>query len=554
MKTTAFAAALIVAAGPAPAPAQTVVGRLDIPARPGPAKTGSALVPEFTHLTAGDREDRAFREAAAGNVPPFLATLVPVAFSATVSGTPRVATLYVAPDVFSLGSDADHIRLPLTPVAAQWVADRFGAILPTRRMSDRIHAAAAVKLTPSPISASPAMTTFPVFKTHNDTVAAQRLAAAVGPATQLGALVAGHKKDVVLSPLTDGRPAPDRVAIYGWHSTNGTPIQPLSWIHESTYADYSHGIRLVGARCLIDGDTTTVEALLRHPTLHVLLSDEGAFAAVPRYQAATLPPAPVGPLPRADSFPASGRQLPQWLDRFAAHPPVAYSPAAPGGDGFSMYVRDPSGGIDTARHGTSADGDIDVSAYVRCQYRPALAADGFDRVGVFVRDDGQGMFTGTNGAGTSKGNNYALTWDGDTGRLRCNRVVEGVPTDLLPAPVYQPTTAWRRMKIVAAGATLRFEIDGATLLTATDTAHASGQYGIGYQELFATNANLLGAHADNFAAASPPPAGVDAWNRYQATAGRVPGQSAGWQTRVVRVTPPWHRSGGTMAVARAWFI
>ncbi|MEQ1808096.1 MAG: ABC transporter substrate binding protein, partial [Burkholderiaceae bacterium] len=40
-----------------------------------------------------------------------------------------------------------------------------------------------------------------------------------------GQLTAGHQKDVVISnQLTQH---PDRVAIYGWHRTNGIAIQPL---------------------------------------------------------------------------------------------------------------------------------------------------------------------------------------------------------------------------------------------------------------------------------------------------------------------------------------
>jgi hypothetical protein len=62
-----------------------------------------------------------------------------------------------------------------------------------------------------------------------------------------------------------------------WHQQNGKPIQPLSWIHESSYADYSHGARLVSGTVEIDGKELALAEVLRDPTLAPLLSDEGAL-------------------------------------------------------------------------------------------------------------------------------------------------------------------------------------------------------------------------------------------------------------------------------------
>ena len=67
----------------------------------------------------------------------------------------------------------------------------------------------------------------------------------------LGALVSGHKKDVVLTNRLITHPG--QIAIYGWHRGIGEPIQPLSTVHGAGYADYSHGIRLVSQMAMIDG-------------------------------------------------------------------------------------------------------------------------------------------------------------------------------------------------------------------------------------------------------------------------------------------------------------
>src|SRR5205814_884074 len=91
----------------------------------------------------------------------------------------------------------------------------------------------------------------------------------------LGALTAGHKKDLVVTNRLLSHPG--RVAIYGWHLPNGVPVQPLSTKHESTYADYSHGVRLVGATMRLDDTDVAVADVLADPSLCDLLSDEGTI-------------------------------------------------------------------------------------------------------------------------------------------------------------------------------------------------------------------------------------------------------------------------------------
>ena len=88
-----------------------------------------------------------------------------------------------------------------------------------------------------------------------------------------GALTAGHKKDLVLSQRLWEQPG--RVAIYGWHRADGTPIQPLSTVHGARYADYSHGVRLVSQTMFVDGRPTRLLDALADEQLGPLLSDEG---------------------------------------------------------------------------------------------------------------------------------------------------------------------------------------------------------------------------------------------------------------------------------------
>jgi hypothetical protein len=74
-------------------------------------------------------------------------------------------------------------------------------------------------------------------------------------------LISGIKKDVVLSNKVLEHQKSNRVAIYGWHTLDGKPIQPVYAGHVNWYVDYSHGIRLIAKKVKMDGiwvDYTTL--------------------------------------------------------------------------------------------------------------------------------------------------------------------------------------------------------------------------------------------------------------------------------------------------------
>jgi hypothetical protein len=237
-------------------------------ARDDQAVSGSQFMAQVTPTTQAAREQRLQTEILSGNVPGFMRTFVPITVSAAIGGETVTATYFVTPDYLSVGHDRDFVRMPMTPSVAQPVADALGCLLPTRKMVDQIYAQAGVKLAPAPISpATVDITRATTLYRHHQMVAAARGNAA------LGLLIAGHKKDVVITPrLLDN---PGRVAIYGWHRLSGVPIQPLYLGHAESYVDYSHGVRLVAGEMIVDGVTHAVADVLSDPNLHVLLSDEG---------------------------------------------------------------------------------------------------------------------------------------------------------------------------------------------------------------------------------------------------------------------------------------
>jgi hypothetical protein len=246
---------------------------LDLPPRPAGALTGSEFAQLVWDFSLTDRENEIYAQIMSGNIPDFQRNLVPINFNQTVGGVNYQVIYYVLPDYVAVGSDTNYFLIPMTPILAQKLCNNLQCTVPTRKMVDQIWSNATVKLAPAPISPSPAMTTVPVFWEHNQIVWQQRQA--VIQSHPLGELVAGNKKDVVISNLIYGNPPPNRVVIYGWHYQNGTPIQPLYSGHSETYVDYSHGIRLVQDSITINGQPASIKSILQNDSLFILLSDEG---------------------------------------------------------------------------------------------------------------------------------------------------------------------------------------------------------------------------------------------------------------------------------------
>jgi hypothetical protein len=244
-----------------------------VPARQIAAMNGSQFVTAITPLSFTAREDLIMQEVLNGNVPGFYRTLSPVTSTAVISGTVQSVTYYVIPDYLAIGCDTNYFLCPMSPIVATKIADSIGCTLPTRKMVNDIYAQAALKLAPLTIPPSGTMTTVQAFAQHNGMVYSQRSGSLT--AYPLGTLVGGDKKDVVISNQI--YTTSNRVVIYGWHTSVGNPIQPLSNVHADTYMDYSHGMRFIQNDVMYNGNPTTVKAILQSSVLNPLLSDEGVI-------------------------------------------------------------------------------------------------------------------------------------------------------------------------------------------------------------------------------------------------------------------------------------
>ncbi|MBU2547919.1 MAG: hypothetical protein KKB20_05895 [Proteobacteria bacterium] len=250
---------------------QTLLTR-KIPPRRLKSMKGSEFAGLVSAMNRSQREEAIQEELLDGNLPGFLRKLKPVRLGGVdEAGRPVSAIIFVMPDYLAIGSERDFLHIPMDLHSATRIAGSFGFILPTAKMVDQIYCQAAYQFRPEPMCPGPWMTSTPYYRQHDRKIAQQRLSLGC----PLGALISGHKKDLVMTNRLVNRPG--RVAIYGWHRSADSPIQPLSTVHGATYADYSHGVRLVSEIVLINGRPVSIYDILKNEALAPILCDEGAI-------------------------------------------------------------------------------------------------------------------------------------------------------------------------------------------------------------------------------------------------------------------------------------
>lgn len=273
--------------------------------RPADAPTGSAFIASLGDKKGVERENRIFEQLKAGNIPSALLTFHTVRLTGKdKSGASHEFEYYVTPDVLSVGSDSDSVRVPMDPVTAQRVADFFECLLPTARMVEQVYQAAPAKLAfiygnYAGTSRKNLQTASGEYLWHSRKIDEQLRR----PPT---ILTAGHKKEVVISSnyiqlvkddATGQRVPKATLAYYGAHDAAGVPIQAgqveqngkkvkvrglTSFAHDPAFADYSHGVRLVWPTMKVDGANRKVADVLKDPQLWPLIVKEGPIPN-PRY-------------------------------------------------------------------------------------------------------------------------------------------------------------------------------------------------------------------------------------------------------------------------------
>ena len=233
-----------------------------IPEREQGAPAGSVFMEQTRTLSYAERQLAAVREFIQGNIPSRLRELEPLSF---ISEEGDILILLVTRDYLAVGTEGDFVRMPLSLPSANTIAKEYNMYLPTPEIVNAIYEQAKVRLEPQPMEPGPEMRSGDYYLRHNRLIEGQMSGSPEG-------LIAGHKKDVVISLRMSGQP--DRVPIYGWHRKAGDPIQPLSLVHGATYEDYSHGLRLVSPVACLNGEPVPLGNLFDDPVWGSFLSNE----------------------------------------------------------------------------------------------------------------------------------------------------------------------------------------------------------------------------------------------------------------------------------------
>jgi hypothetical protein len=239
-----------------------------IPIKSSNAIAGSEFIKNNINLSGKIREDNILAEFLNGNIPDFLRKFS----SVTINVASNTLTYLVMPEYLSIGMDSDYVRIPMNPLTAQIIADKYDCTLPTRKIVNDIWSQSFNKLKPLPWGPpyDASMMSTERYGIHNARIQAQL------NNKDYKSLTSGHKKDVVLTNKLSPSNPNKRVAIYGWIQNDGKPIQGLNPVsHEDTYADYSHGIRLISNDAMLNGSLVRMQDIFKDASLCSLVSDEG---------------------------------------------------------------------------------------------------------------------------------------------------------------------------------------------------------------------------------------------------------------------------------------
>ncbi len=249
---------------------------LDLPEQSENSIVASKFVEQVKDLSIIEREKALVKEILKGNVPSFSRKLKAINFTRDINNKTYKVQFLTTCDYLAIGSDEDYLYIPTTPSTAQFLADQFDCILPTKKLVDIIYNKSQIKLSPQPIPPSNKMTTIPVFLEHTDSIKEQ--IERLNLNREDNNIIAGHKKDIIISKkIYNHNKNFDPVVIYGWHRGINNPIQPVYNGHNSMYADYSHGVRLIYNYAIVNDDTLSITEILKDSELSKLFSNEGVI-------------------------------------------------------------------------------------------------------------------------------------------------------------------------------------------------------------------------------------------------------------------------------------
>ena len=172
-----------------------------------------------------------------------------------------------------------------------------------------------------------------------------------------------------------------------------------------------------------------------------------------------------------------------WATKGGTLAPAAASlPPVPGGlKAFTLH--NARGTTASAYLGDTAWSDYRVDAWVYCDLRKAEGKTGYDRVGIFLRD--QADRAGDTKDGAQLGAAYAMTFDSDDGGIRAASIDGGGIEDFHPDPRYKlKESGWHKFAVRVTGNELIYELDDKEFWRGRDSLFAKGDCGVYYRSSF----------------------------------------------------------------------
>jgi|SRR6185436_10322147 len=233
---------------------------------------------EFLRTPSGPIREALIYQAAIKQGPP--KNLVPV----TVPGPNGTKITYkVMADYMMI----DGIRVPMTPLTAQKIANYFGMSLPTDKMSKQIYNAADTKVRAAPLSGSGYVSPLTGKKYSPQEVVKNRIgesdaavyyskltdeAIAKSKGDNKPVLIGGHGKEIT-EPTSSA--SVNDVSFGGWQGAQGDALQPYTYAHKgqaAAHTEYALNTRLIDGNVTItlpNGKTisTTMDKLRSNPNL-----------------------------------------------------------------------------------------------------------------------------------------------------------------------------------------------------------------------------------------------------------------------------------------------
>lgn len=190
-------------------------------------------------------------------------------------------------NVFADALKVNGVRVSVTAIGAQQIADELKCLLLTPKVADLIWYQRQIEIPPFPLTQTAhdlmIMATVARMKLESQKIDA---ALAIFPQPITGLVCSAGKHWVIDDALLEH---PQKAENYGWHNKVNGPacvtkgpgvckvIQDPGWVHNAKHADYSQTCVLMARGCIVDGKPMDLVDVLKDPVLAKLASHTGVM-------------------------------------------------------------------------------------------------------------------------------------------------------------------------------------------------------------------------------------------------------------------------------------